>query len=169
MAKLPAIDVTRAAGAFARQALEMVSTEINAQQTIDDLLQLPAEIAELERSVLDLQVTADRKRREDLARARENLSLAEITAQMEAPEEATNGKNAESRKRAMDAHLAQDVGIRETKAELSRVEAEIAGFDALAESRRIDLKEKVNLFSALRYTAELQAQLLRLFGQAGEY
>jgi len=168
MAKLPAIDVTQAAGAFARQAFDMVATEVNAQQTIEDMLQLPEEIAALERSILDLQAQGDRMRREGLALARENLSLAEITAQLEAPEEASNGKNAETRKRAMDAHLAQDAGIRNAKAEVLKVETQIAGMDALVEARRIELREKVNLFSALRHVADLQVQLLRLFSQAGE-
>ena len=168
MARLPAIDVTHAAGELARQALGMVAGEIDAQQTINDMLCLPGEIAALEANALETQAQADRMRRENLAEAKEALSLAEIAAQMEAPEEATNGKNAETRKRAMDAHLAQDAGIQEAKAKLLRVETQIAGMDALVEARRIELREKVNLFSALRHAAELQVQLLRLFGQAGE-
>ena len=168
MARLPAIDVTHAAGELARQALGMVAGEIDAQQTINDMLCLPGEIAALEANALETQAQADRMRRENLAEAKEALSLAEIAAQMEAPEEATNGKNAETRKRAMDAHLAQDPDIRVAKVKVLRVEEDISELEGSVESRRIQLREKVNLFSALRHAADLQTQLLRLFGQAGE-
>ena len=168
MARLPAIDVTHAAGELARQTLEVVAGEIDARRTIEDMLRLPGEIAVTERFALEIQGQAERMRREDLADAKETLNLAEITAQMEAPEEATAGKNAETRKRAMDAHLAQDIAIQAAKGDLLRIEADIAELDAMVEARRIELREKVNLFSAMRHVADLQVQLLRLFGQAGE-
>lgn len=89
--------------------------------------------------------------------AKEDYEFAVIEAQMEATEEQIGGKNAEERKRKLDAYLAAHPSVIQAREDMDKAEASYA--DAQLETQR-----EADVFSAARNEARLLGSLLAYLG-----
>jgi hypothetical protein len=155
-------DVKQVLIARARAMIE----ELGIHKTLAELQTLPAIIGECERGILEIQQRMEDVERQRLTPAKDAANMAELMALSSAPEEATNGKNAEIRSQALKRHLAQDVPLIQAQREVRGMEAKIADLAGQIEVLEVVKRKEMNLFRALCIIAESQKEMLSIYAQA---
>lgn len=137
---------------------EELMVELGVQETINSLLDLPAQIGALQQSALSAKTRAEIFKLSTLAGAKERYEQAVLAASMEAPQD---GKNAEARAMQLKAYLAKDEAVRKTAGNLDRQENELRRLQLDTERVEVDLDQARNRFRGVLAVAGLQEAVLR--------
>jgi len=155
-------DARQAVVARARAMIE----ELGIHKTLAELQAMPETIHHSEDGILEIQQRMEYLQRGRQAEAKEEANMAELIAMVSAPEEAINGKNAETRDRAMKRHLAQDVALRGSREIVRDWEGKIADLAGQIEVLEVEKRKEMNRFRALCIVAETQREMLSIYAQA---
>lgn len=140
--------------------------ELGIHKTLAELQTLPAIIGQCECGILEIQQRMEDVKRQRLTPAKDAANMAELMALSSAPEEATNGKNAEIRSQASKRHLAQDLPLMQAQREVRGMEATIADLAGQIEVLEVEKRKEMNQFRALCLVAECQNTMLSLYREA---
>lgn len=137
------------------------------RETLVDLTELPELIAAVERSLVEKETELSTLKFHDLREAEEDYEMAVLNATMEAQaNEALNGKNAETRKRQLAAHLANDEEVQIRKASVQHYKSLISAVTGELALLKVDTHKLANQFKGVCHAATLRAEMLRIMGRA---
>ena len=131
------------------------------------LAELPLEIGTAERELVDKDTQLSTLKFHDLREAEEDYEMAVLNATMEAQaNEVLNGKNAETRKRQLAAHLANDEEVQTTKDTVQVVKSTIGKVGGEIALLKAELHRLANQFKGVCHAATLRAEMLRIMSRA---